>query len=63
MSEKLQKLKAQIEKLSPAAKLLMASQLVAKGDYDAVELGMTIVENTVDEWKAAKLLAKGVFRP
>lgn len=63
MSAKLEELKRKIEKLSPAAKLLMASQLVAKGDYDAVEMAMTIAENTVNEWKAAKLLAKGVFRP
>jgi hypothetical protein len=62
MSDKLQELKRKIEALSPAARLLMASQLVAKGDYDAVDVGMTIAENTVLEWQAAKLLAKAGTR-
>jgi hypothetical protein len=53
----LQTLKDQIERLSPAARLLMASQLVAKGDYSCVELGITIAENTVTEWRAAQLVA------
>jgi hypothetical protein len=35
----------------------MASQLVAKGDYSCVELGITIAENTVTEWRAAQLVA------
>lgn len=63
MSDKLQKLKQQIDKLSPGAKLLMASQLVAKGDYDCVEMGITIAKGVVDEWQAAKLFAKGASKP
>jgi hypothetical protein len=55
---KLEQLKQQIEKLSPAAKLLMASQLVGKGDYDCVELGVTIAEAVTVEWRAAQLFAQ-----
>lgn len=55
----LESLRDKIDKLSPAAKLLMASQLVSRGDYDCVELAMVIAENVVNEWQAAKLFAKG----
>lgn len=58
MTPKLLELKKKIDALSPAARLLMASQLVAAGDYSSVDLGMTIAETTVIEWQAAKLLAK-----
>lgn len=60
---KLEELRDKIERLSPGAQLLMASQLVAKGDYDAVELGITIAENCVLRWKASKLLAGQATRP
>lgn len=52
--EKLLKLKAQIEALSPAAQLLVASQIF-KADP---EIAITIAENVVLEWQAAKLLAR-----
>jgi hypothetical protein len=57
VNQKLLDLKAKIERLSPAARLLMASELVKRGDFDAVDLGMTIAARTVDEWEAAKRLA------
>jgi hypothetical protein len=52
--EKLAKLKAQIEALSPAARLLMASQ-IWKADP---ELAVTLADNVVMEFKAAKLLGR-----
>lgn len=55
---KLLDLKKKIDALSPAARLLMASQLVATGDDSTVDVGMTIAENTVLEWQAVKLLAR-----
>jgi hypothetical protein len=54
---KLEELKSKIEKLSPQARLLLASQLIGKGDFDAVEVGITIAEGVVHEWRAAKLVA------
>lgn len=54
---KLLELKEKIEKLSPAAKLLMASQLVQRGDFEAVDMGMSIAERAVQDWHVAKLLA------
>lgn len=58
---KLLELKAKIEKLSPAARLLLASEMVKRGDFDAVNVGMTIAESVVLEWQAAKLFAKGTM--
>lgn len=62
-TQKLLDLKTKIEKLSPAARLLMASELVKRGDFDAVDLGMTIAARTVEEWEAAKLLARHTRKP
>lgn len=54
----LEDLKRKIDQLSPAARLLLASQLVGKGDYDWTEIGITIAENVVLEWRAAKIVAR-----
>jgi hypothetical protein len=57
-AEQLESLKRKIDALSPAARLLVASQLVGKGDYTSIDLGITIAQNVVNEWHAAQLLAR-----
>jgi len=52
--EKLQRLRAQIEALPPASKLLVASQIWQKDP----ELACAIADTVVMEYRAAKLLRR-----
>lgn len=52
---KLERIKADVEKLSPAQQFRLASELVAAG---RVDLGMVIAENVVMKWRADKILSR-----
>jgi hypothetical protein len=55
MAADLQALKRRLDALSPADKLLLASQLLTAGQD---EIAIVIAESVVLEWQAAKLLRR-----